>query len=151
MHTSRLLPTALLLALLCACTGNPEKPAAWIEPVQAMLLAADADPAGIPGTFRIHVHATDHNEASGITYLSTERDYRDQRNLAVVIEPGAVAQLTERLGAPPADALRGRNLLITGEAKRVAIHFHQNGVRTGLYYYQTHLPVADAGQVRIVD
>ncbi len=119
--------------------------------MQAVLLAAEAAPAGVPGTFRLHVYATDHNTDSGITYLSSERDYRDQRNLAVVISPDATVQLTERFGAPPSDALRGRDVLITGEAKRVAIHFLIEGVPTGAYYYQTHLPVSDAAQIEIVD
>jgi hypothetical protein len=146
------LPTVACAALLLlAACASPRPSAEAIDPVQAMLLAAEAAPATVPGTFRIHVHATEYDARKGVTYLSTERDYRDQRNLAVVISPEATLELAERHGAPPADALRGRELLVTGEARRVAIHFFDaQGLPTGAYYYQTHLPVEAAVQVAIV-
>ena len=55
------------------------------------------------------------------------------------------------LGAPPADALRGRHIEVTGRAERRKILFMKAGVPSGLYYYQTGLKVTDASQIKVID
>ncbi|AND69458.1 hypothetical protein ATSB10_20040 [Dyella thiooxydans] len=81
------------------------------------------------------------------TFLNSEPDYRDQRNLTVALSPRAADQLWKRLGADPLVALKGRNILVTGSAIRTKIYFFADGEMTDKYYYQTHVNVTDARQV----
>lgn len=97
----------------------------------------------------MEVKATD--QENNVTYLSSELDYHDQRNLAVVIIPEATRQLEEKFGSSPADALRGRKILVSGEAQRVTIRFFENGIPTKNYYYQTQIKVSDAKQIELAD
>lgn len=138
---------AILLFAACASASVPKDPPP-IPSVRAVELANAAAPQSVPGVFLVDVRATD--AQSNVTYLSSELDYRDQRNLAIVISAEAVEQLQAKFGAPLADALRGSRILVTGEAKRVTIRFFQNGVPTNNYYYQTHVDVTDARQIEIV-
>ena len=86
---------------------------------------------------------------NGRGFLNSELDYRDQRNLSVVLSPQAVQGLQERLGADPLVALQGKNILVTGSAARTRIAFIVDGVPTDKYYYQTHVNVTDASQLVI--
>jgi len=149
----KLLPSIALVVVLgsgCATAPRPAmtSPAnAWITPQQAVLLAANAAPDGVPGTFAMTVQATGTQNGRG--FLNSELDYRDQRNLSVVLSPQAVQGLQERLGADPLVALQGKNILVTGSAARTRIAFIVDGVPTDKYYYQTHVNVTDASQLVI--
>ena len=119
----------------------------WIQPVQAVQRAADAAPGGVTGVFAMRVTTT--GTQDGMTYLNSEQDYRDQRNLTIALPPAVVRQLESRLGADVRTALQGRQILVRGEAKRVRINFIANGRPTDKYYYQTHVRVTDAGQIQL--
>ena len=81
-------------------------------------------------------------------FLGTEDDYRDPRNLAFKVTPRAQTQLRKRYGKDLARAFIGEKLLIGGKAKRVRIALLDSaGRRTGRYYYQTHVEVADPRQI----
>ncbi|NBD95744.1 MAG: hypothetical protein GVY11_04620 [Gammaproteobacteria bacterium] len=144
---------AFISVVLVGCAGTQPKPSAdsgdqsWITPQQAVMSAAEAAPAGVDGTFAMTVRAT--GAQNGRTYLNSEQDYRDQRNLTVALSPRAAAQLAQRLGAPPSVGLRGENILVRGTARRTRINFFANGQMTGKYYYQTHVDVTDANQVTL--
>lgn len=145
-----LFPLALGIVSLWGCVKGPQSAApqasgAWITPPQAVLLAANAAPRGVQATFAMKVQAT--GTQDGRSFLNSELDYRDQRNLTVVLNSRAAQQLRERLGADPLVALKGRNILVTGLAIRTKIHFIANGTPTGKYYYQTHVNVTDASQL----
>jgi len=81
------------------------------------------------------------------SFLNSEMDYRDQRNLTVALTRRAAEELWERIGADPMVALKGRNILVTGSAVRTKIYFFAQGVMTDKYYYQTHVNVSNANQV----
>lgn len=133
---------------LTTCASTSPASAEPIRTVRAVELANAAAPQRVPGTFLVNVKATD--AKSDVTYLSSELDYKDQRNLAIVISANAVEQLEQRLGAPPGDALRGRQILVTGEAERVTIQFYWEGMpMKGYYYYQTQVKVSNADQIEI--
>lgn len=120
-----------------------------LSPREAIVAAADAAPAPIPGTFALHVQRAE--QVRGRLYLNSERDYRDQRNLTIRVEDGAIRQLAVRYGAPPERILLGRDILVRGAARRTRIDFIDNrGRPTGLYYYQTHVAIHDADQISIV-
>ena len=83
----------------------------------------------------------------GQVYLNSELDYRDQRNLTVALSPIAAMHLHARLGADLLIALKGRDIVVTGAARRVQIFFFADGRRSDKYYYQTHVNVTSAEQV----
>lgn len=148
-HTIRsgvLLGLALGLAA-CAGTGPAAEDARWLQPAQAIQLAADAAPRGVTGTFVLQVRGTGSDD--GRVYLNSETDYRDQRNLTIAITPAAAGALTARLGAPPAAALAGQRIVVDGVATRVRIDFTVDGHPSGKYYYQTQVQVTDAAQIRV--
>ncbi len=141
--------TVLLVALMTtACsTRLPADEARWLQPPQAIQLAADAAPRGVAGVFAMQVKAvgaTDH-----VVYLNSETDYRDQRNLTVAVSPAAARQLEARVGAPLARALDRRRILVRGSARRVRIDFVSDGTPSGKYYYQTHVRVTDTAQIQL--
>lgn len=145
------IPGALIAAflLLSGCATQPSKEAPLISSVRAVELANASAPQAVPGRFVMEVRATDAKD--NVTYLSSELDYRDQRNLGIVITPEAAQQLQEKFGMPPADALRGRRIVISGQAERVTIGYFENGIPTNNYYYQTQLRVTDAAQIEVPD
>lgn len=144
---------ALFAALLGACTstfppsqiGSTQSP--WITPYQAVFQAASAAPADVDGTFAMKVQAT--GTQGNQTYLNSELDYRDQRNLTIAITPRAAQQLADRLGQHPSVALKGKDILVRGSAARTKIYFFANGRMTDKYYYQTHVNVSDADEITV--
>lgn len=141
-----LLALALGLAA-CAGTGPAAKDARWLQPAQAIQLAADAAPRGVAGTFVLQVRGTGTDD--GRVYLNSETDYRDQRNLTIAITPAAAGALAARLGASPSVALEGKRIVVGGVATRVRIDFTIDGHPSGKYYYQTQVQVTDAAQIRV--
>lgn len=143
----------LLCALLAGCASAPRNAAApqndasRIEPARAVQLAAAAAPLAVSGVFAVHVQAS--GSQHGVTYLNSERDYRDQRNLSVAIAPNVAEQLEMRYGKPPGEFFKDKDILVTGAARRVTIWFFSGGARTDKYYYQTHVRVTDLDQIRL--
>lgn len=140
---------AALLASLAGCATDPRitPDAHWIDPSQAVQLAAAAAPRGVSGVFALTVQAA---ARPGPLYLNSERDYRDQRDLTVVVLPAAAKALAERLHGEPERMLRGRRILVAGWARRVRIDFIADGHPSGKYYYQTHVVVTDATQIQLL-
>lgn len=145
------LPAAFFAVILAGCAGpqplsrTDHSNSSWITPQQAVMSAAEAAPGGVDGTFAMTVRAT--GVRNGQTYLNSELDYRDQRNLTVAMSPQAARELAQQLGAPPSVGLRGEEILVRGTARRTRIHFFANGRATDKYYYQTHVDVTDADQI----
>ena len=115
---------------------------------EAVLKAADAAPAGIEGRFRVTIQSA--GAQNGHVYLDSERDYRDQRNLAVDLCPESLKSMKAKFGDDLEHELLGKELEITGIARRVKIVFLADGKPTDKYYYQTHLLVCSANQVTLV-
>ena len=102
------------------------------------MLAADAAPSGIPGTFEMDVVAT--GAQNGMGFLNSQSDYRDQRNLTVAISPRLRTAMTEMLGEDPILFYKGKRIVVRGQARRVTVFFFgKDGERTNKYYYQTHV------------
>lgn len=137
---------ALVLAAGCA-TSQPPGTAYWIDPGQAVLRAAASPRTGVTGVFALTVKATGRTDK---LHLNSEADYRDPRNLSIAVAPEAAAQLEDRLGAPPEVALRGKRILVAGTARRVRIDFVVDDKPSGKYYYQTHVRVTEASQIKVL-
>lgn len=143
-YLSALLATLLVTGCVSSVSNDQAR---WLQPAQAIQLAADAAPRGVPGLFSMQVQAT--GEQGGEIYLNSELDYRDQRNLTVALTPAAAHQLALRLGEPVTVALDRKRILVRGSATRVRIDFTAGGQPTGKYYYQTHVRVTDAAQIQL--
>lgn len=129
---------AALASILAGCMSNATAPSTTISPREAVMLAADAAPSGIPGTFEMDVVAT--GAQNGMGFLNSQSDYRDQRNLTVAIAPRLRTAMTEMLGEDPILFYKGKRIIVRGQARRVTVFFFgKDGERTNKYYYQTHV------------
>ena len=118
--------------------GRASPPLVRLTPEQAVMNAAEVAPQGVSGLFEMTVRGSGIADA-GRLYLNSQPDYRDPRNMSVVLTPAMQAQLRERFGADPAEFLDGKRIAVRGTARRVRIAFIANGRPTEKYYYQTHL------------
>lgn len=140
----RLLLVSLAIALLGGCSSVHRTSQGWIEPVEAVRMANEDPAYGVRGEFVMTVKALDsYPERS---FLNSELDYRDQRNLTVRMPTSILPELEERLGVKFED-LKGRQLVITGVARRARIDFVSDNRPTGKYYYQTHVSVDSPTQI----
>ena len=138
---------ALLLASGCGTKLSTLDRPEWIQPIQAIELAAAAAPDGVPGVFQFQVQGT--GTKDNFSYLNSEIDYRDQRCLTIEITPRAARELEIKFGAPPIVAFKGKKILVRGVATRVKIVFISDGKPTDKYYYQTHVKVNDPEQIQL--
>ena len=109
-------------------------------------MAAHTAPEGVVGTFSMKVRAT--GSQNTMSYLNSELDYRDQRNLTVAFNSGVAQQLRERLGSDPLNALNGNRY--PGSRHGLPSKnrfFFCNGRASDNYYYQTQVNVSDADQI----
>lgn len=142
------IPAFLILA---ACQTVPTSRFAGgqvIEPALAVMAAADAAPRGYPGRFGFIVRRAD--MVGPRLFLNSYPDYRDQRNLSVAIAPVALVALRSQHGDDLRAAFMGRSIVVDGEARRERIDFTVGGRPSGKYYFQTHVAVTRAEQIRIV-
>ena len=119
-----------------------------MTPVDAVLAAADAAGDGVPGVYSLTIARAEY--VGPRLYLNSEADYRDQRNLSVVVHRRAQRGLRALLGTAAPRALLGRPVRLFGYARRVRINFIANGRATGKYYYQTHVALFDARQIELL-
>lgn len=148
LRLTRRLVAVLACAGLAACGHARLSDGRWIDSAMAVQLAAAAGPArGVDGVFALNVRAVGADD--GRVFLNSQPDYRDPRNLSVVILPSAQPALRERFGPDLGKALKGQPLLVRGSARLTRIDFSSGGQPSGKYYYQTHVRVADAAQLQV--
>lgn len=144
----RLLITIIAAILVSACSIVVTDSRGWIEPIEA-IRAANEDPAqGVSGEFIVTVKALDSDK--GWSFVNSEKDYRDQRNLTIRMPAAMVPDLEKRLGVEFSE-LMNRRLVVRGIAKRVRINFTGGGLPTGKYYYQTHVQVEDPSLIKFAN
>ena len=121
-----------------------------MSPSEAVVAAAEAAlrRGGVRAVFAVPVRRTE--QVGARYFLNSEADYRDQRNLSVVIHPVALSAVRARFGDNLSQAFLGRSIRLYGRAERVRIDFTANGRPTGKYYYQTHVTVFDPRQIEVV-
>ncbi len=64
--------------------------------------------------------------------------------------PAVRDQLRQQYGEDPLTFFLGKRIAVAGTAFRVKINLVVNHALTGLYYYQTHIHVVDAAQIRLL-
>jgi hypothetical protein len=155
MRPSSIAPVLALLAL-CAPAAAQSVASPPIAPAEAVQLAAAAAPdQGIQGTFLVTIKASGDDKKRKKIFLNSELDYRDQRNLTVEIDQSAISELEAKYGRDLKTYFIGKQILVTGTARRVTIYFGKprvsavGNLRTK-YYFQTHVPVVSAEQIVLV-
>lgn len=123
-----------------------QKTALRLSPVQAVINAAEM-PAGVGGVFEMVVRAT--GRSGGLLYLNSEADYRDPRNLSIVVAPADEKALSERLGGPVETTILKKVIAVRGVARKTRIDFLADGRPTGKYYFQTQLNLRSARDLTI--
>lgn len=141
----------LVLAVSSAASTRAQEPTATATPVtpfDAIQGAANDPVHGVTGVFEFQVRGSGRDRE--FVYLNSEKDYRDQRCLTIRMTRGNAADLGRRLGMSVRQDLIGKRIRVHGTAKRERIIVSSSGRRTGIYYYQTHVYVADPEQVELV-
>ena len=134
--------------LLTACQTAPHASQNLrLTPEQAVFNAAQSE-AGTSGVFQMVVRATGRNR--GRLFLNSQADYRDPRNLTIVISSEAEAELARRLGGPIDETLLKRAIAVRGTAKKTQIDFYERrGRPSGKYYFQTHVVLESARDLTV--
>src|SRR5205085_1522443 len=109
------------LALLC-CAGSAQGTATDpVAPAEAVQLAAAVAPDhGIQGTFLLTVRASGVDKQRKQVFLNSELDYRDQRNLTLVIEQSAIPGLEVSAFLLWEPQVEGRNV----HSSQFHVYFH---------------------------
>lgn len=135
--------------LLAGCANITPYPQTASSPQQVIAMAADAAPQQVYATVALQVRAV--GSQDDITYLNSELDYRDQRNISIAISPSVRPQVEAIFGGVLARVATGKHIVVKGRAQRVTIRFiDSNGRPTNKYYYQTQVFVSDPAQVEII-
>ena len=117
-----------------------------IEPQEAVAKAQTGD-TPVSGVFHLTVRAT--GRSNNVTYLDSETDFHDPRNLGVDLTVPAFLRLKAEYGQDPDAFLKDKEIAVTGAVRRVKIAVHHNGA-PDTFYYQTHILVSDPGQIRVI-
>lgn len=136
------LAAIVLLSVPVAAQKTPIR----LSPAQAVINAAEM-PAGIGGVFEMVVRATGRD--GGLLYLNSEADYRDPRNLSIVVAPADEKALSDRLGGPVEPTILKKVIAVRGVARKTRIDFLAYGRPTGKYYFQTQLKLRSARDLTI--
>lgn len=135
----------LLLATLVGCSALiPAKPGltAW----DAIVMSEQSAPAVVPGIFSLQIKNA--ARIGDTVYLNTEYDYRDRRNVSVVLTPRLLKEFAESYpDHQPEQYFLGRSIVVNGAASRQTIWFFSQGIQTEKYYFQTHIPIWQTAQI----
>lgn len=143
---SRLLCIAVAAVAMLSAPLVASEPTLRLSPAQAVMNAAEM-PDGVGGVFEMVVRAT--GRQGGRLFLNSEADYRDPRNLTIVITPVEEEALRVRLGGPVETAILKKVIAVRGIARKTRIDFVTDGLPTGKYYFQTHLKLRSARDMTI--
>jgi hypothetical protein len=121
-----------------------------LYPEEAVMKAADAAPGFVTAVFDFTVRRAE--QVGTDFFLNSEEDYRDPRNVSVVLDPEVQRQLRNSYGNDLSGYFLGHHLLALGAVRRVQIDFiDDRGKSSGKYYYQTHIRVASPRQLERTD
>lgn len=143
---SRLLCIAASSVAMLSAPLVASDPTLRLSPAQAVMNAAEM-PDGVGGVFEMVVRAT--GRQGGRLFLNSEADYRDPRNLTIVVTPAEEEALRVRLGGPVETAILKKVIAVRGIARKTRIDFVTDGLPTGKYYFQTHLKLRSARDMTI--
>ncbi len=138
----------LLLATLggCAVQQSVSPAKAGLTALDAIVMSEQTAPEPVPGVFSLHIKNAD--KVGDVVYLNTEFDYRDRRNVTLVLTPRMLQEFAASYpDQQPQQYFLGRNIVVNGAASRQTIWFISQGKKTEKYYFQTHIPIWYSGQI----
>ncbi|MBU0911302.1 MAG: hypothetical protein KKF22_02055 [Gammaproteobacteria bacterium] len=139
---------SLLLVTLtgCALQEVPGPAKQGLTAWDAIVLSEQSAPQPVPGLFSLQIRNA--AKLGSTVYLNTEFDYRDRRNISVVLTPKMLEEFAALYPGQQAETyFLGRNIVVNGAASRQTIWFMTEGEKTEKYYFQTHIPVWYTGQI----
>jgi hypothetical protein len=129
-------------SLFGTVTGTTTNAMPLIEQVSAVA------PNTVEGNFIFDVKAA--KTIWPYTYLNTEQDYRDRRNITIRVFAGVERAIRLTHGKSVEEYFANGRIAVNGEAKRVKIVFYSQGKPTESYYYQIHIDVTSAEQISLL-
>ncbi|WP_100642901.1 hypothetical protein [Alteromonas facilis] len=140
----------LLLSGCVSTTANvTQQPALYSDTMDIIRDAAESAPLGVEGSYTLKIKASG-NQGKQI-FLNTELDYRDQRNVTIALHPRVVSLLMAKYGESPENYFVDKSITVTGQAQRIKIgFFNEQRKPTGKYYYQTHIRIVNADQIKVI-
>lgn len=109
-----------------------------MDPAKAVAVALAANGEEVQGVFEMTVASS---AGSGFNYyLNSEKDYRSDANLAIVIVPEVRNEIVAKSKAEPNAVFQGKRIRVTGVVRRVAVGSH----------FQTRITPQHASQIEII-
>ena len=136
-------PTMVVRSMAEPCANG------CINPIEAVTFASYlGQKAGVAGDFEMTVRAVGSDK--GRLFLNSETDYRDRNCLTVAIADVMIGHLFQTTDlATIQRRLIGKRIVVSGIARQVRVDLMHDGQATGKYYYQVHLKVDAARQMRV--
>ncbi|GAC24180.1 hypothetical protein GMES_1884 [Paraglaciecola mesophila KMM 241] len=154
--------TALLILLLAGCSSTSQNSGSSL-PQTAKIddksvttdtmayrnLAAVIYPRSFEtgGVFRVKATGS----LEGRVFLNTEYDYRDPRNISIVLSPEIATEFEKKYEMSPEAYFLKKRVLVKGQLVQVKIWFSSNGKRSNKYYYQTHMRVSSLDDISLMN
>lgn len=140
---SRLLIAASALATVAAAPA--ERPP--LRPAEAITMLDKTGVNGVNGTVEFTVASA--NKTRGGTFLNSERDYHDRKNISVLMSPAVADHLARRLARSPQSYLPGKTVVVTGHMVRVPVHKTVEGRIMPEGYYQYRVLVRRSDDITV--
>lgn len=87
---------------------------------------------------------------NGRIFLNTHYDYRDPRNITIVLSPDIATELEKKHKMSPEAYFLKKRVFVAGQLVQVKIWFSSNGKRSDKYYYQTHMRVTSMDDINLI-
>ncbi|KFZ38018.1 hypothetical protein HR45_05765 [Shewanella mangrovi] len=129
----------------CATTSD----SSYTNTMDVIAAAAAAAPQGVPGNYTFFVKAIGHSHP--FFYLNTEEDYRDQRDITIVLPEPLLIQMGFKNTPAVEQYFLHKRIKVSGVAKREKIVFSHDGKPSSKYYYQTHILIEQPEQLSVED
>lgn len=139
---------SVLILSACSSTSEISSSSKPTDIIQLIEKAKRRFPEGVQGTFQIPIKAS--GNVGGITYLNSNIDYRDPKNLTIEITPSIIELFTKTYGTPPVSYFVDKIIEVKGKVERIKISKWINGSRSKKHYYQTHIIVTTLNQIKVL-
>lgn len=140
----------LSFLILSACSSTPEisSKSELTDIIKLIEKAKRRYPEGVRGTFQISIKASGNH--GGVIFLNSDVDYRDPKNITVVLEPSTIESFSKIYNASPDSYFINKTIEVKGKVERIKIYRYTKARRTGEYYFQTHIKVTSIDQISVL-
>ena len=150
MNIKLILLTSIFITLGgCTSTSDNGNSQIGLTARDAIELSENSAPKNTRGIFTLSIKAS--GAEKQYVYLNTELDYRDRRNVSVVLLPEFQEAFLTKYGVDAQTMLMNKDLTVSSFAKRMKIYFFVDGKPTEKYYFQTHIPVKHLKQIQFCE